>query len=189
MKLIKASALTTVLVASLISTNIPTAISAPSDSKPTTTDRSKQPRIPSSTILNVDGNPNGAQVRVLFKLSEGEKLVCSDVNVTVTTREPDAPNNNNDPNQIVLTGNGRIVNQYKGKMFASTSNPTTTCLYNFSLKQEDIKKNAYISIGGTYVNANPFLVYSGPGSSEFYAIKNIKQTFRINGGIASTQVN
>jgi uncharacterized protein YegL len=67
MKIIKASVLATTLFTLLSSTSIPAAMSKPAGSVPSAVDKSKQPRIPSS-ILVTDGNPNGAQVRILFKL-------------------------------------------------------------------------------------------------------------------------
>jgi hypothetical protein len=164
---LKGSILATAILTLLSSASIPAAMSKPSDLF-TPVDRVYKPI---DRAIIIDRNPNGMQVRVLFKLRDDEKLVCNDANIVIKIQDDSKP---------LPTDGGLIayplVRQYKSKLSASTSN--ATCIYNFTVQQTDIGKRADISINGLSSTGNGSFV-----GSQYFTIKNTKQTMIINGSI------
>jgi hypothetical protein len=138
----------------------------------------------SPAILNPvpDGNPNGAQVRVKFKLiGSGDKFSCDrtrvEIKIVGTRYRSLAPvagglvgTNDDHPddytNLATYTHRGLLA-----------SNTADDCLYNFTLRSELIGKKAFVNVSSPGLPLGS--KYDFRGDTVLESITSLRQTFSI----------
>ncbi len=156
--------------------SIPIAMSAPDSNIYTDRIERVNPAIFRPVI--VDGNPNGAQVRVTFELLPGEQFSCKETQFKVIIVGDLRSSSGflvpqvNDPNSYNIL---RSSLSKRGQGFAG--NAGNNCLYNFNLEQDYIGKKAFVSVSSPVL---PSRDNNFSGSLESpVAIKNLRQTFNL----------
>ncbi len=135
-------------------------------------------------LTGIDGNPNGAQVRVTFELLPEEKFSCNDTEIKITIvgdlrPSPPGPQGglvpqSTDPNSY------NILESYAStgsQVFAG--NAGNNCLYNFNLKRNHIGRKAFVRFSSPVMPSrnNGFVAQE---STYPIAIKSLRQTFNLN---------